>query len=155
MGTTDVTLTIYIEGKGTVLKESPLMALDAGSGKILAFGAESEIVAENSAKDVEVAAPLTGGKISNYNTAVKLFLCLLHKAGVKGTLFHKPQIAVSVPKELTDVEKKAFEDAMYQAGAGKVFISEMGIEELAISLRQNSDKALKGFGTIVGITKNE
>lgn len=84
MGTTDVTLTIYIEGKGTVLKESPLMALDAGNGKILAFGAESEIVAENSAKGVEVVAPLMGGKISNYNVAVKLFLCLLHKVGVKG-----------------------------------------------------------------------
>ena len=42
LGTTDVALTIYIEGKGTVLKESPLMVLDAGSGKILAFGAESE-----------------------------------------------------------------------------------------------------------------
>ena len=44
---------------------------------------------------------------------------------------------------------------MYQAGAGKVYISEMGVEELAFSLRQNSDKALKGFYTIIGITKNE
>lgn len=147
-------VTIYIEEKGTVLREKPLMALEAGSGKILAFGAEAELMAENPAENVEIAAPLAGGKITDYKMAVKLFLCLLHKAGVKGGLFHKVQIALSVPGGVTDKEKKGWEDVLYQASAGKVFVSEMETEQLVTYLRGSSDKSLKGFHTVIGITKD-
>lgn len=147
-------VTIYIEEKGTVLREKPLMALEAGSGKILAFGAEAESMAENPAKNVEIAAPLAGGKITDYKMAVKLFLCLLHKAGVKGGFFHRPQIALSVPGGVADEEKKVWEDVLYQAGAGNVFVSEMETEQLVTYLRGSSEKSLKGFHTVIGITKD-
>lgn len=154
-GASDTSVTIYIEGKGVVLKEKALMALEAGSGKILAFGAEAESMAENPAGNVKMVTPLAEGKITDYRNAVKLFLCLLHKAGVKGSLFHKPQFAASVPEGMTDTEKKALEDILYQAGAGKVYMSEMEIEQLAHSLRRSGDKSLKGFQTVIGITKDE
>lgn len=89
-GAADTSITIYVEGKGVVLSERALMALETGSGKILAFGAEAELMAENPAENVKIVTPLAEGKITDYKNAVKLFLCLLHKAGVKGSLFHKP-----------------------------------------------------------------
>ena len=155
MKTTDTFVTIYIEGKGVVSKEKALMALETGSGRILAFGAEAELMAENSTENVGMTAPWADGKITDYKTTVKLFLCMLHKAGVKGSLFHKPSIALSVPEGLTDVEKKALEDALYQAGAGKVSVSEREIGQFVRSLSCSSDKSLKGFQTGIGITKEE
>lgn len=154
-GAADTSVTIYIEGKGVVLNERALMAFEAGSGKILAFGAEAERMAANPAENVKIVTPLAEGKITDYKNAVKLFLCLLHKAGVKGNLFRKPQIAVSVPAGTADTEKKALEDVLYQSGAGKVYMSEIGIEQLAHSLFRSGDKSLKGFQTVIGITKDK
>ncbi len=155
MEKTDVSITIYIREKGVVLKEKSLMALDAGSKKILAFGTEAELMAESEAENVEIAAPLAGGRVTDYRLTVKLFLCLLHKAGVNGSLFHKPQIALSIPEGMADAEKKVLEDVLYQAGAGKVFVSEMRMEQLVLSLSRDSDKTLKGFQTVIGITEEE
>lgn len=141
-------ISIYVEGKGVVLEEKALMAFDAATGKILAFGAEAENMAT---EGVNIVAPVQGGKIADHRVAVKLFLCLLHKAGVKGSLFHKPRIAVSVPGFSADVEKKLVEDCLYQAGAGKVILSEKGFEEIISYLRESGDKELKNFQTVIGI----
>jgi rod shape-determining protein MreB len=147
-------IVIYIEGRGVVLKEKSLMALDETSGKILAFGNEAERMAKNPEDSVKIVSPLRRGMVAEYGATVKLFLYFLHKAGER-KLFHKPAIAVSAPEGMTKVERKALEESLFQAGAGKVYISEMTVEELARKLGQGNEKALKNFHTIFGIVPDE
>lgn len=145
---------IYVEDKGIVLREKSLMALDAATGKILAFGTEAERMAEKPEDHVKIASPLRRGMVADYTIAVKLFLCLFKKAGeVKP--FRKPAIAVSVPEGITEVEKKAMEEALYQIGAGKVLVFEMGMEQLIEKLHQSDDKSLKKFRIVMGIVVND
>lgn len=143
-------IVIYVKGKGIVLKEKSLMAFDAASGKILAFGNEAECMAQNPSDSVKIVSPLRRGMVAEYGAAVNLFLCLLNKVGER-KLFRKPSIAVSAPEDMTEVERKALEESLYQAGAGKVYISELTVDELARKLGDGDGKALKNFHTILGI----
>lgn len=143
-------IVIYVEGKGIVLKEKSLMAFDAATGKILAFGNEAERMAQNPDDSVRIVSPFRRGMVAEYGAAVKLFLCLLNKAGER-KLFRRPSIAVSAPEGMTEVERKALEESLYQAGAGKVYISELTVDALAGKLGDGDGKSLKNFHTILGI----
>ena len=143
-------IVIYVEGLGNVLKEKSLMAFDAASGKILAFGNEAERMVQNPNDSVKIVSPFRRGMVAEYGVAVKLFLCLLNKAGER-KLFRKPSIAVSAPEGMTEVERKALEESLYQAGAGKLYISELTVDELARKLGDGDEKALKNFHLILGI----
>lgn len=145
-------IVVYIQGRGMVLKEKSLLAVDIISKKIVAYGDEAERIVEHQTDSINIISPLRRGIIADYCAAVHLFQHFLMKAWGKKLLFKVP-IAICVPKGLTEVEKKAVEDVMYQVGAKEIFIADIPIERLLkeLPVAKNWQK-IKIF---IGITKNK
>ena len=114
---------VYIKGKGVVLKEPSVVAFDRDTNKIKAIGEEARLMLGRTPGNIVAVRPLRQGVISDFTVTEKMLEHFVKKAVGKRT-FRKPKIAVCVPSGVTEVEKKAVEDATYQAGAREVFIIE-------------------------------
>ena len=114
---------VYIKGKGVVLKEPSVVAFDRDTNKIKAIGEEARLMLGRTPGNIVADRPLRQGVISDFTVTEKMLEHFIRKAVGKKT-FRKPKIAVCVPSGVTEVEKKAVEDATYQAGAREVFIIE-------------------------------
>ncbi len=114
---------VYIKGKGVVLKEPSVVAFDRDTSKIKAIGEEARLMLGRTPGNIVAVRPLRQGVISDYTVTEKMLNFFIRKAIGKKT-FRKPKIAVCVPSGVTEVEKKAVEDATYQAGAREVYIIE-------------------------------
>lgn len=114
---------VYIKGKGVVLKEPSVVAFDRDTNKIRAIGEEARLMLGRTPGNIIAVRPLRQGVISDYTVTEKMLKYFIQKAIGKKT-FRKPRIAVCVPSGVTEVEKKAVEDATYQAGAREVLIIE-------------------------------
>ena len=114
---------VYIKGKGVVLKEPSVVAFDRDTNKIKAIGEEARLMLGRTPGNIVAVRPLRQGVISDYTVTEKMLKYFIQKAIGKNT-FRKPRISVCVPSGVTEVEKKAVEDATYQAGAREVAIIE-------------------------------
>ena len=114
---------VYIRGKGVVLKEPSVVAFDRDTNKIKAIGEDARLMLGRTPGNIVAVRPLRQGVISDYTVTEKMMKYFIQKAIGKRT-FRKPIIAVCVPSQVTEVEKKAVEDATYQAGARDVKIIE-------------------------------
>ncbi len=136
-----------------VLREKSFVAFSQYDRKILAIGADAEKMALQNRTGVQVFSPLRHGMVADYAVAVRMFKYWIQKTwgGVK-LLFLKPRIAVSAPENMTEVEKKALEDAMYQAGAKKVFISEDSPGRFWADVMAADDKRRSSYDLLIVIT---
>jgi rod shape-determining protein MreB len=114
---------VYIKGKGVVLKEPSVVAFDRDTNKIKAIGEEARLMLGRTPGNIVAVRPLRQGVISDYTVTEKMLKYFIQKA-VGRQRFRKPRISVCVPSGVTEVEKKAVEDATYQAGAKEVTIIE-------------------------------
>jgi rod shape-determining protein MreB len=114
---------VYVRGKGVVLKEPSVVAFDRDTNKIKAIGEEARLMLGRTPGNIIAVRPLRQGVISDYTVTEKMLKYFIQKAIGKRT-FRKPRISVCVPSGVTEVEKKAVEDATYQAGAREVAIIE-------------------------------
>ena len=114
---------VYIKGRGVVLKEPSVVAFDKDSNKIKAIGEDARLMIGRTPGNIVAVRPLKSGVISDYTVTEKMMKYFITKALGK-KYFRKPRIAVCVPSGVTEVEKKAVEDATYQAGAREVAIIE-------------------------------
>ena len=114
---------VYIRGKGVVLKEPSVVAFDRDTNKIKAIGEAARLMIGRTPGNIVAVRPLRQGVISDYTVTEKMMKYFINKAMGRKTL-RKPRIAVCVPSGVTEVEKKAVEDATYQAGAREVAIIE-------------------------------
>ncbi|MDF2945034.1 MAG: mbl [Herbinix sp.] len=114
---------VYIKGKGVVLKEPSVVAFDRDSNKIKAIGEEARLMLGRTPGNIVAVRPLRQGVISDYTVTEKMLKYFIQKA-VGKQRFRKPRISVCVPSGVTEVEKKAVEDATYAAGAREVSIIE-------------------------------
>lgn len=114
---------VYIKGKGVVLKEPSVVAFDRDTNKIKAIGEEARLMLGRTPGNIVAVRPLRQGVISDYTVTEKMLKYFIQKAVGKHS-FRKPLISVCVPSGVTEVEKKAVEDATYQAGARDVKIIE-------------------------------
>ena len=114
---------VYIHGKGVVLKEPSVVAFDRDTNKIRAIGEEARLMLGRTPGNIVAVRPLRQGVISDYTVTEKMLKYFIQKATGKRS-FRRPRIAVCVPSGVTEVEKKAVEDATYQAGAREVLIIE-------------------------------
>ena len=114
---------VYIRGKGVVLKEPSVVAFDRDTNKIKAIGEDARLMLGRTPGNIVAVRPLRQGVISDYTVTEKMMKYFIQKAMGRRTL-RKPRIAVCVPSGVTEVEKKAVEDATYQAGARDVSIIE-------------------------------
>ena len=144
-------IVIYIEGRGVVVKEKSLLAFDTISNKVVAAGNDAEDMLKNPQENIKVISPLRRGMVADYMAAVELLRSLLRKAWGKKPLIKQP-VSVCVPKEITDVEKKAVMDALYQSGAKEIFITDISMEQLLREL-PNLPKNWQNVKTFISITK--
>ena len=114
---------VYIKGKGIVLKEPSVVAFDRDTNEIKEIGEEARKMIGRTPGNIVAIHPLRQGVISDYDITEKMLKYFIKKAMGKKTL-RKPRISVCIPSGATEVEKKAVEDATYQAGAREVSIIE-------------------------------
>ena len=114
---------VYVKGKGVVLKEPSVVAFDRDTNDIKAIGEEARLMLGRTPGNIVAVRPLRQGVISDYRVTEVMLQYFIRKAVGKKT-FKKPVISVCVPSGVTEVEKKAVEDATLNAGARKVEIIE-------------------------------
>lgn len=117
------TVLVYIKGQGIVIREPSVVAIDKDTNTILAVGEEARRMLGRTPGNIVAIRPLREGVISNYEVTEKMLQYFIEKAMGKRS-FVKPTIAVCVPSSVTEVEKRAVEDATLQAGARRVHIIE-------------------------------
>ena len=113
---------VYVKGKGVVLKEPSVVAYDRDTEQIMAIGEEARLMLGRTPGNIVAVRPLRQGVISDYKTTEKMLKYFIQKAVGKSFFGRRPRISVCVPSGVTDVEKRAVEDATYQAGARDVYI---------------------------------
>lgn len=142
LGTSSVL--IYRRGKGIVLREPSVVAIDIKGGKILAVGSEASRMLGRTPGNIVALRPLQDGVISDYELTEKMLRYFLRKAIPKG-LVRKPRVVVCVPSGVTEVEKRAVIDASYEAGARRTYIIE---EPIAAAIGAGMDIS-KPYGNMV------
>lgn len=96
---------VYIKGKGVVLKEPSVVAIDRDTNKIKAIGEEARLMIGRTPGNIVAVRPLRQGVISDYTVTEKMLKYFINKAVGKRTL-RKPRISVCIPSGATEVEKK-------------------------------------------------
>lgn len=116
------TVLVYIKGKGIVLREPSVVAIDKNTNKVLAVGEEARRMLGRTPGNIVAIRPLKDGVISDYYVTEKMLKYFIKKV-CKNRIF-KPRIMVCVPSGVTEVEKRAVVDAAMQAGAKKTYLIE-------------------------------
>ena len=137
LGTSNVL--IYADGKGIVVREPSVVALDKNTGKILQVGAAARSMLGRTPGNVVAMRPLKEGIISDHEMTVRLLQALFKNATQAGAFATKPRVVISVPSGVTEVEERSVINAAIEAGARRVFLIE---EPLAAALGAGMD--LKG-----------
>jgi len=114
---------VYIRGKGVVLKEPSVVAYDRDTDEIKAIGEDARLMLGRTPGNIIAVRPLRQGVISDYKVTERMMKHFINKA-IGRRSWRKPLIAVCVPSGVTEVERKAVEDATLQAGARDVRIIE-------------------------------
>ena len=116
------TVIAYVKGKGIVLREPSVVAVDNNTGEVLAVGKEARRMLGRTPGNIVATRPLRDGVISNYTVTEKMLKYFINK--VCGKFIFAPRIMICIPSQVTEVEKKAVIDAASQAGAKKVYLIE-------------------------------
>ena len=116
------TVIVYVKGKGIVLREPSVVAVDNNSGDVLAVGGEARKMLGRTPGNIIATRPLREGVISDYTVTEKMLKYFINK--VCGKSLFAPRIMICIPSKVTEVEKKAVIDAAVQAGARKVYLIE-------------------------------
>ena len=138
---------VYIKGRGVVLKEPSVVAFDRDTHEIKAIGEDARLMIGRTPGNIVAVRPLRQGVISDYTVTEKMMKYFIRKAMGKKTM-RKPRICVCVPSQVTEVERKAVEDATYSAGAREVSIIE---EPVAAAIGAGIDIAKPCGNMIVDI----
>ena len=113
---------IYVRGKGIVLQEPSVVAIQRSTGKLLKVGADAQSMLGRTPSEILTIRPLRDGVISDYDVTERMLRDFMRKA--VGYQLIKPRIIVCVPSGITEVEERAVIDAGIQAGASKVYLIE-------------------------------
>ena len=134
LGTSNVL--VYVDGKGVVIREPSVVAMDKNSGKVLQVGAAARNMLGRTPGNVVAMRPLKDGVISDHEMTVKLLQALFRKA-IKTSMFNpKPRVVVCVPSGVTEVEERSVINAAIEAGARRVYLIE---EPLAAAMGAGLD----------------
>ncbi len=144
LGTTNVR--IYQEGRGVILREPSVVAVDRTTGKVLQVGVDARNMLGRTPGNVVALHPLRDGVISDYEMAEKLLTQLLKK--VRRFTLIKPRVVVAVPSGVTEVEERAVIQAAMEAGARRVYLIE---EPLAAALGSRMNFSDPGGHMVVDI----
>ncbi len=116
------TVIAYAKGKGIVLREPSVVAVDSNTGDVLAVGKEARRMLGRTPGNIVATRPLKDGVISNYTVTEKMLKYFINR--ICGKFIFAPRVMICIPSQVTEVEKKAVIDAASQAGARKVYLIE-------------------------------
>ena len=114
---------VYVKGKGVVLNEPSVVAIDKNTGKLLKVGADAQAMLGRTPGNIVAIRPLREGVISDYDMTERMLKEFIRKIS-GGSFFFKPRIIICVPSGITEVEERAVVDAGIQAGARRVYLIE-------------------------------
>jgi rod shape-determining protein MreB and related proteins len=117
---------VYALGRGVVVNEPSAVALDATTGEVQAVGTEAKEMLGRAPGNIRVVTPLKNGVIADFKVTEKMLQYFIQKAHQRRTLVH-PRILISVPSEITQVEKRAVAESAYRAGASDVHLVEQAM----------------------------
>lgn len=121
LGTANVL--IHVKGKGIVLNEPSVVAIDRNSGKTLAVGEDARKMVGRTPGNIVAIRPLKDGVIADFEVTESMLKYFINKLNVKGVL-SKPRILICCPTNITSVEKKAIREAAEKSGGKKVYLEE-------------------------------
>lgn len=116
------TVLVYVKGRGIVIKEPSVVAIDKNTGKILKFGREAQMMLGRTPGNITAIRPLRDGVITQYDITQKMIQHFIKKSC--GTVIFKPRVIICVPSGITEVEERAVVDAATQAGAKRTYLIE-------------------------------
>jgi rod shape-determining protein MreB len=112
---------VYVKGKGIVLNEPSVVAVDRASGRVVAVGREAKTMLGRTPGEIEAIRPLQNGVISDFEKTEDMIREFIMKVQKRKFLV-RPRIIISVPSGITEVEKRAVRDSAEQAGAREVLL---------------------------------
>lgn len=116
------TVLVYVKGRGIVIKEPSVVAIDKNTGKILKFGREAQMMLGRTPGNITAIRPLRDGVITQYDITQRMIQHFIKKSC--GTVIFKPRVIICVPSGITEVEERAVVDAATQAGAKRTYLIE-------------------------------
>ena len=114
---------VFMKGKGIVMREPSVVAVDVRSDTVLAVGSQAKEMIGRTPGSIVAVRPLKDGVIADFDITATMLKHFIRKA-VKASLFSKPRVVVCIPSGVTEVERRAVEDAARQAGAAEVDLIE-------------------------------
>ena len=114
---------VYVRGRGIVLNEPSVVALNTNNGQVVAVGVEAKRMIGRTPGNIVAVRPLKDGVIADFDVTERMLRYFIQKVH-KRTRMAKPRIVVAVPSGITGVEQSAVKEAGHQAGARKVYIIE-------------------------------
>jgi len=119
------TTLVYVKGKGIIINEPSVVAINQKTGQVLAIGVEAKRMVGRTPAHISATRPLKEGVISDFEVTEQMLRYFIHKIH-KDTfsLFPRPRIIIGIPSGITEVEKKAVKDAALSAGAREVYLVE-------------------------------
>src|SRR3990167_8563943 len=116
---------VYVAGKGITINEPSIVAINQKTGKILSIGTGARTMVGRTPGYISVTRPLVNGVVSDFEVTeqmLKFFIDKVHQESF--SLLPRPRVVIGVPSGVTEVEKRAVEDAAYNAGAREVYLIE-------------------------------
>ena len=117
---------VYAKDRGVVLREPSVVAIQAGSKRVLAVGEEAKRMLGRTPGNIVAIRPMKSGVIADFDITEAMIAYFINKVCPKRfwSKYAKPRMVIAVPSGITEVEKRAVEDAAHAAGAGDVFLIE-------------------------------
>lgn len=115
---------VYVRGKGIVLNEPTIVAINKKTGQLVAVGNEAKTMLGRTPAHIEVVRPLVEGVISDFEVTEEMIAYLISRVRGEMRNFIAPRVVVGVPSGITNVEMRAVRDAVKNAGARDVFLIE-------------------------------
>lgn len=113
---------VYARGKGIVLREPSVVAIDQNTDKIISIGREAQKMLGRTSKNIVTVRPLKDGVISQYDVTLRMLKYFIHRAC--GNTLIRPRVMICVPSGVSEVEERAVIDAANQAGARQTTLIE-------------------------------
>lgn len=140
------TVLVYVNGKGIVLTEPSVVALEAESGRILKVGREAQMMLGRTPENILAVRPLRDGVISQYDVTLKMLQHFIRSAC--GSIMNPRRVVICIPSGITEVEERAVVDAAKQVGARSAYLIE---EPVAAAIGAGIDISAPNGNMIVDI----
>jgi rod shape-determining protein MreB len=114
---------VYVKGKGIVLREPSVVAIDKARRKVLAVGSEAKLMLGRTPSNIVAVRPLRNGVIADFEVTQEMIKYFIRKVHNRRSLLH-PRIVIGIPSGITEVEKRAVQESAEQAGAREVYLIE-------------------------------